>query len=463
MKHDEAVYIWFKQKRMEGTPISGPILCEKAVQLYKKMHGEESVFSASTGWQWRFCKRHGIRNLSLQGEKLSANLEVGKDFVTYFSEFIETSHLSMDQIFNCDETGLNFRLLPDKTLAASFETSADGRKKSKERVTINACSNASGTIKLPLQVIGKANRPRCFKSVRMDLLPVEYCGQRNAWMSRDIFHKWFHDSFIPIVRKELESLGHEKKAVLVLDNCPAHPNVEDLISSDGKITAIYLPPNVTSLIQPMDQGVLVALKRRYKKKLLRKLLIEDDVGTSIIDFFKSIDMKVVVHMIAESWDEIEASTLRKSWRKIIPIQSQETGEVEVEEVAFDLEDDAEFMRGFGEIGCELNPEDLHAWLNSDCHDPGFPILTDDEICEQVSSEPHVEAEEDEPEEQQHHCPVMNSEAAHMFDKCLTWLENQAEANLYNLCTLKELRNLAIHRRTQSLKQMTLTDMLPKTQ
>ena len=159
MKHDEAVYIWFKQKRMEGTPISGPILCEKAVQLYKKMHGEESVFSASTGWQWRFCKRHGIRNLSLQGEKLSANSEAGKDFVTYFSEFIETSHLSMDQIFNCDETGLNFRLLPDKTLAASFETSADGRKKSKERVTINACSNASGTIKLPLQVIGKANRP----------------------------------------------------------------------------------------------------------------------------------------------------------------------------------------------------------------------------------------------------------------------------------------------------------------
>ena len=123
------------------------------------------------------CKRHGIRNLSFQSEKLSANSEAGKDFVSYFSVFIETSHLSMDQIFNCDETGLNFRLLPDKTLAASFETSADGRKKSKERVNINTCSNASGTIKLPLQVIGKANRPRCFKSVRMDLLPVEYYGK----------------------------------------------------------------------------------------------------------------------------------------------------------------------------------------------------------------------------------------------------------------------------------------------
>ena len=84
----------------------------------------------------------------------------------------------------------------------------------------------------------------------------------------EIFNAWFHNSFIPTVRKELSSLGLEPKAVLVLDNCPVHPSEEDLISDDGKITAFYLPPNVTSLIQPMDQGVLVALKRHYKKKLL---------------------------------------------------------------------------------------------------------------------------------------------------------------------------------------------------
>ena len=41
------------------------------------------------------------------------------------------------QIFNCDETGLYFRLLPDQTLASSFEKSAAG--KSQDRVTINAC------------------------------------------------------------------------------------------------------------------------------------------------------------------------------------------------------------------------------------------------------------------------------------------------------------------------------------
>ena len=69
-----------------------------------------------------------------------------EEFVSTFREFIQANKYSHNQIFNCDETGLNFRLLPDVTLASSFEKSADGRKKSKDRVTLNLCSNASCTI-----------------------------------------------------------------------------------------------------------------------------------------------------------------------------------------------------------------------------------------------------------------------------------------------------------------------------
>lgn len=70
VQHDSAVHLWFKQKRMESTSISGPILSnEKAVQLYKvKMQNSQEA-------KWRFCGRHGICNLSLQGEKLSADKE----------------------------------------------------------------------------------------------------------------------------------------------------------------------------------------------------------------------------------------------------------------------------------------------------------------------------------------------------------------------------------------------------
>ena len=66
----------------------------------------------------------------------------------------------------------------------------------------------------------------------------------------------------------------------------------------------------------------MALKRCYKK-WLQRLLIEDENGVSLIDF---LNMKVVMELIAESWGEIKGSTLYKSWRKTMPIQSPKQGE-----------------------------------------------------------------------------------------------------------------------------------------
>ena len=71
---DQAVFLWFKQKRAEGIPISGHIICEKTVELSKLLQ-PDSNFKASSGWRWRFCQRHGIRELSLHGEKLDADTD----------------------------------------------------------------------------------------------------------------------------------------------------------------------------------------------------------------------------------------------------------------------------------------------------------------------------------------------------------------------------------------------------
>ena len=101
-----------------------------------------------------------IRNLSLQGEKVSADADATGEYKGDFSSL--TSSYSHDQIFDCDETGLYYRLLPHNTLAGSYERREDGRKKSKDRVTVNACANVTGSIKLPLLLIGKAAHPRCF-------------------------------------------------------------------------------------------------------------------------------------------------------------------------------------------------------------------------------------------------------------------------------------------------------------
>ena len=69
---DNAVYQWFKQKRVEGHPVSEPLILERAEWFHKELKIQKP-FKASLGWLHRFKLRHGIRQLNIQGEKLSAN------------------------------------------------------------------------------------------------------------------------------------------------------------------------------------------------------------------------------------------------------------------------------------------------------------------------------------------------------------------------------------------------------
>ena len=51
----------------------------------------------------------------------------------------------------------------------------------------------------------------------------------------------------------------------------------------------------------MDQGVLEALKGRYRRRLLHKLLLEDKDGQSMVEYAK---LKHVVYMVvASAWDD----------------------------------------------------------------------------------------------------------------------------------------------------------------
>ena len=57
----------------------------------------------------------------------------------------------------------------------------------------------------------------------------------------------------------------ENKVILLTDNAPAHPSVE-ILQSEGNTTK-FLPSNTTSLIQPLDRGILELHKKRNSKIL----------------------------------------------------------------------------------------------------------------------------------------------------------------------------------------------------
>uniref|UniRef100_A0A1X7UYL5 DDE-1 domain-containing protein n=1 Tax=Amphimedon queenslandica TaxID=400682 RepID=A0A1X7UYL5_AMPQE len=324
----------------------------------------------------------------------------------------------------------------------------------------------------------------------MKLLPVLYTSHSNAWMTAAQFTEWFHETFVPHVQENLHKLGEEPRAVLVLDNCFAHAVPEDLVSKNGKIFAQFLPPNVTALIQPMDQGVIQAVKKRYKK-LLRRLIIEDDCGTSVSDFLKGVNLKVVVDLIHESWNEVTKETIRKSWNKILPIITiKSRAEVpipstpllaELYQLATDDESEYEadfclssignsrgsglwhglrvrfhhepaqdtlpessdddvslqvFTDYFSELGMTKKETEIAQWLESDADHSRLQVLSEEEICDYVTrvmqgeeKDEATDKDNSETDEEDIPCPVTNSDAAHMFEHCLMWLEHQQEVTV----------------------------------
>lgn len=82
--------------------------------------------------------------------------------------------------------------------------------------------------------------------------------------------------------------------LLLLDNAPTYPPVNLLVRENGRFKALFLPPNVTSLLQPMDQGVIECIKRHYRKQLLRKLLLTDKDNEGTVAYHKKLTSKAAV-------------------------------------------------------------------------------------------------------------------------------------------------------------------------
>lgn len=176
-RREQLLFTWIKQKRDIGDPVTGPILAEKARMFNEALAGP-SDFRASPGYLHKFKKRHSLRALSIQGEKLSADTAASDKFSQTFPQLCVDNNYRLETVYNADETGLYWKMLPNYTLVMPTERQAAGRKVPTDRVTVMVCANASGTHKIPLLVIGKSQKPRCFKNVKT--LPVDYRGQKKC-------------------------------------------------------------------------------------------------------------------------------------------------------------------------------------------------------------------------------------------------------------------------------------------
>ncbi|XP_016659158.1 tigger transposable element-derived protein 4-like [Acyrthosiphon pisum] len=140
--------------------------------------------------------------------------------------------------------------------------------------------------KRKLMVIGKSQNPRCFKGVKT--LPVDYKANKSAWMTAAIFKDWLINW-----DKELN-----RNILLLIDNCPAH--IIDCINL-RHIKVIFLPANITSIIQPCDQCIIRTFKAYYRSAIRGKVLAVIDNG------LHDASSK-------EAWNKVSVETIRNCFR-----------------------------------------------------------------------------------------------------------------------------------------------------
>ncbi len=66
----------------------------------------------------------------------------------------------------------------------------------------------------------------------------------------------------------LDQKMHRRKVLLLMDNFSTHELAVELVGGLEGLTNVriaWLPPNTTSLWQPIDQGIIVSWKLQYRK------------------------------------------------------------------------------------------------------------------------------------------------------------------------------------------------------
>ncbi|POW17711.1 hypothetical protein PSTT_00319 [Puccinia striiformis] len=123
----------------------------------------------SNGWLYKFKNRFRINRVELHGEAGSVDSNQAEDARKQILEL--TRDYEPQNIYNADETGLLYKMPPNKSLATEAYS---GLKGSKVRLTYHLCCNADGSDKLEPLVIGHAKKPRSFGKKQASFWGYDY-------------------------------------------------------------------------------------------------------------------------------------------------------------------------------------------------------------------------------------------------------------------------------------------------
>lgn len=210
-----------------------------------------------------------------------------------------------------------------------------------------------------------------------------------TWMTKALNLNWFKECFIPEVKRYLRGKGLDFKVLLLVDNAGGH--VDDLLYDGVQIE--FLQPNTRPLIQPMDQGIILAFKALYTRNTLQHLVVtmESDQDFSIKVYWREYTIAPCLKSTQRAIQEMKTETLNACWKKLWPEAVHNPTESSLDEIHHSAVDTAVNLAKQlgGERFNDMTPDDINAVTDAQSQP-----LTDEDLAEMTKLTSEDEGEED---------------------------------------------------------------------
>ena len=157
-----------------------------------------------------------------------------------------------------------------------------------------------------LSAIGKTKNSHYLQKMykmQVNEIAVDWFASKNAWMTRDI-----HPKIMTKFNNQMRKAGHH--VLHVCDNASSHQ-----VKEYSHIKFLMLPQNSTSIMQPLNQGIILSVKKRYKKKLTERYLVSVENNKDANALLRQLDIVIAKNMVSHTWKETTSTIIHNCFHK----------------------------------------------------------------------------------------------------------------------------------------------------
>lgn len=238
---------------------------------------------------------------------------------------------------------------------------------------------------------------------------------------------------------------------MLVDNCPAHSKMTHLRA----ITLNFLPPNTTSCLQPMDQGIIHNLKTLYRRMVVERLLCAVDRGQPVDN--NTVTLLDGVRMLHSAWNQVKPETIANCFKHARFVQSDSAGPSAVVSSIAIAPDVGNLWDRLRSAGFDIPT--FEDFRDADNDLASNETMTDEAIIESVTSQHDDDDDDDDIGDSMERPPPTTADAMEALAVLRNWMECSNADTKNGFKMVADLENIVISSRP--MQQKSITDFFNK--